>query len=70
MEVANNVLKGLGTALLLIAIAFTVLFIIGLLIGLWFNITMFVWHQYGDQTFIYWLLGNALAGLLVLVALW
>lgn len=36
----------------------------------WGSITLSIWHNYGDNTFIWWLVSNALIMAFILVALW
>lgn len=63
MRIARKAIKGL-----VLAFAAGVLF--GLLCITWLNLSMGIWHDYGDLTFMWWLVGNALVMAVGVVALW
>lgn len=63
-------LKNIGIAALLIGITLVVLYIIGLLFGLWLHTTICIWYDHGVAAMTWWLIGSALSAALLVVLLW
>lgn len=70
MYAMTNLFVALRRALIVTAIFICGVLLLGLLLALWFNLSMMVWHDYGDLTFMYYLTGCALFLALILVAAW
>lgn len=70
MELVANFGGFIRRAIIALAIMVAAITLLGILCFEWINTSVMVWTQYGDQTFEFWLIGNALVMLLFLVALW